>query len=311
MDYEAIAQAALSRAETIVTAAFPNGKRQGNEYVALNPNRADKSLGSFAINLRTGKWGDFASGTRGGDLISLLAYRDGCSQSEAARRIAEGVICAPLQNTSYPTPKVAKATNVQPYVSALWGDTMPIEGTPGEVYLRGRGITGKIPESIRFITSLRHKPSGTRWSAMIAGVQRYPDKSVVALHRTWVAKDCKGKAPVEPNKMMLGAVGGSAVRFGSLQPVLVVAEGLETALSIYGEGYTVWAVLSASNFKSLILPPVELVREIIIAADNDDSGAGLDAAYKAAELWGGQGRIVRVAIPPKGLDFNDVLRVGL
>lgn len=309
MNYEAIARAALSRAETIVPAFFPNGKRQGNEYVALNPNRADKSLGSFTINLRTGQWGDFATGDSGGDLISLLAYRDGCSQAEAARRLEERIVSTPLQNPLSIAPKVAKAPNVQPYIAALWTGAMPIEGTLGEAYLRSRGITCRLTETIRFMASLSHRPSGTSWPAIIAGVMRYPDNSIMAVHRTWLAKDGKGKAPVEDNKMMLGGVGGGAVRFGSLQPVLVIAEGIETALSIHGVGHTVWAVLSAYNFKSLILPPAETVKEIIIAADHDE--AGLKAAYNAAELWGSQGRLVRVSVPPQGQDFNDVLRGSL
>jgi hypothetical protein len=56
--------------------------------VALNPRRADCRLGSFKVNLNTGRWADFATGDRGGDLISLLAYLQGVSQTEAARLLA-------------------------------------------------------------------------------------------------------------------------------------------------------------------------------------------------------------------------------
>lgn len=68
---------------------LPQGKKRGNEFVALNPTRADTRPGSFSINLRTGAWADFATGDRGGDLISLRAYLDGSTQIVAARRIAE------------------------------------------------------------------------------------------------------------------------------------------------------------------------------------------------------------------------------
>jgi hypothetical protein len=60
----------------------------GNEWVARNPTRNDHRLGSFKVNLRSGRWADFATGDCGGDLISLRAYLDGVRQSEAARRIA-------------------------------------------------------------------------------------------------------------------------------------------------------------------------------------------------------------------------------
>ena len=38
----------------------PGGKIEGEDYVALNPRRDDKSLGSFRFNLRTQAWADFA-----------------------------------------------------------------------------------------------------------------------------------------------------------------------------------------------------------------------------------------------------------
>jgi DNA primase len=67
---------------------LPDGRREGNEWVALNPTRADKHPGSFKVNLRTGRWADFATGDKGGDLISLAAHLHGLSQVEAARKLA-------------------------------------------------------------------------------------------------------------------------------------------------------------------------------------------------------------------------------
>jgi hypothetical protein len=60
----------------------------GAEYVALNPTRADKRLGSFRINLGTGRWADFATGDAGGDPVSLYAYLHDLRQIDAARRLA-------------------------------------------------------------------------------------------------------------------------------------------------------------------------------------------------------------------------------
>jgi hypothetical protein len=67
---------------------LPGGRVEGHEYVALNPRRNDRHLGSFRINLRTGRWADFATQDRGGDVISLFAYLDNCSQGEAAHRLS-------------------------------------------------------------------------------------------------------------------------------------------------------------------------------------------------------------------------------
>src|SRR4051812_19042686 len=72
----------------LVGSWLPTGRREGNEWIALNPRRADRSLGSFKVNLQTGRWADFASGDAGGDAISLLAYLRGVSQAQAARLLA-------------------------------------------------------------------------------------------------------------------------------------------------------------------------------------------------------------------------------
>jgi hypothetical protein len=89
--FRRIADAALGRAESIVQRWLPDGKREGAEWVAINPRRTDNRKGSFKINLKTGRWGDFATGDRGGDLISLASYLHRISQAEAAKRLAEMV----------------------------------------------------------------------------------------------------------------------------------------------------------------------------------------------------------------------------
>ena len=61
----------------------------GREYTARNPKRSDNRPGSFRINIRTGKWADFATGDKGGDVISLAAYLFDLSQGEAKQRLAE------------------------------------------------------------------------------------------------------------------------------------------------------------------------------------------------------------------------------
>ena len=59
--------------------------------MAKNPTRADRRPGSFKINCRSGQWADFATGDRGGDVVSYVAYITGTAQVEAARRLAEAL----------------------------------------------------------------------------------------------------------------------------------------------------------------------------------------------------------------------------
>ena len=89
IDFEGINRSARGALPSLLARWLLNGRIEGNEYVALNPRRADHNLGSFRINMRTGKWSDFAvKGASGGDVISLAAYLFGFTQVEAARRIA-------------------------------------------------------------------------------------------------------------------------------------------------------------------------------------------------------------------------------
>lgn len=74
--------------EALVRRWLPDGRRHGAEWIARNPRRDDRSPGSFKVNLRTGKWSDFATGDRGGDVIALAAYLHGRTQADAARELA-------------------------------------------------------------------------------------------------------------------------------------------------------------------------------------------------------------------------------
>jgi hypothetical protein len=89
LDFAAINGAAIRALPALLRRWVPDGMIRGCEYVARNPMRADRRAGSFSINLRTGCWADFAiADARGGDVISLVAYLAGCSQFDAARKLA-------------------------------------------------------------------------------------------------------------------------------------------------------------------------------------------------------------------------------
>jgi hypothetical protein len=86
-DFAAINAACLRMLPALLAQWLPGGQVRGAEYVARNPRRADRSPGSFKINLHSGRWCDFASGDRGGDVVSLAAFLRGCGQGEAARQL--------------------------------------------------------------------------------------------------------------------------------------------------------------------------------------------------------------------------------
>lgn len=89
IDFAAIGREALRYLPALLARWLPDGRRDGHEWVARNPTRADRRAGSFRINLTTGRWADFATGDKGGDPVSLLAYLTGMGQADAARSLAQ------------------------------------------------------------------------------------------------------------------------------------------------------------------------------------------------------------------------------
>ncbi|ULJ67891.1 DUF5906 domain-containing protein [Wielerella bovis] len=112
LDFKTVAAAALAEIDSLLAEWLPNGKYDGHEYVALNPNRADKRLGSFRINLNNGLWSDFACDAKGKDLIDLYAYLFcGGKKGQALRDVAERLRIgnfAPVQRERFVAEKTGK-----------------------------------------------------------------------------------------------------------------------------------------------------------------------------------------------------------
>ena len=140
--------------------------------------------------------------------------------------------------------------------------------------------------------------------AMVEGCERF------AAHRTYLATDGAGKADVESAKAMLGATAGGAVRLTDGPGRLVVAEGIESALSLacglLDGPAAVWAALSTSGLRGLHLPP-DLGR-LTIACDGDKPGR--EAGHALAERAHGLGWTVGILDPGTGADFNDIILTG-
>lgn len=118
VDFSKVKAAALGAAHSLVTSWLPQGRREGAEWVTLNPMRGDSRLGSFKVNTNSGIWKDFATGDGGSDLISLYAFLHNCSQLEAARELGEqlGVVEADAgqERAARVTPKQATLAPDEP-----------------------------------------------------------------------------------------------------------------------------------------------------------------------------------------------------
>ncbi len=89
IDFDQVRTLAQRNALAICRRVLPGGRVVSGEYEVRNPKRPDRSPGSFRVNLRTGRWADFATSDRGGDLIALVAWRFDVTQLEAARRLSD------------------------------------------------------------------------------------------------------------------------------------------------------------------------------------------------------------------------------
>ena len=208
----------------------------------------------------------------------------------------------PAKRLSSPT-KLAD-TAKRDLAMKLFDRSQSIADTLAETYLASRGLCSVTSDALRFHPHLKH-PSGEYAPALVALITHGADATPLAIHRTFIARDGQGKAAVEPQRMMLGPVRGGCVRLAPGAEHILIGEGIETCLAcMQATGLPAWAALTTSGFHNLELPPE--IGTVTILCDGDQPGQ--DAAKAAAARWTRQSRQVRIAHPPKGQDFNDVLR---
>lgn len=262
-------------AETIAKAL--GGHRRGATWMVCCPAHDDRCP---SLSISVGKGGKVLVCCHAGcdqhDVIAALTNRglwdttrksDGCFADKR-----------PNVSAAKPDPDAGERTEA---AFRIWHSSKRIDGSLGEAYLRSRGIVLPTPPRLRFHPSLKHS-SGGHWPAMVALVTHGETGSPIAIHRTFLARDGQGKAPVVPAKMMLGPCRGGVVRLSEAGELLMVGEGIETCLSaMQATNHPTWAALSTSGLRSLNLPPN--IRKVIVLADGDAPGEV--AAQHCAQRW--------------------------
>ena len=305
--FERLNATLLPQLPALVKQWLPSGRAAGVEWTALNPRRHDQRPGSFRVNLRSGRWADFATGEGGGDPVSLYAYlfTDG-RQGAAARALDGGRIAVRPMSAA----KVAKAANPDADEARRIARACAIHAAAGptsgaaEAYLINRGLR-PVPAWTGLRTAVLRHPDAGEHPAVVAPVTG-TSGALEGIQRTFLTVDGR-KLPVRDPKLSLGRVRGGAIRLGDPAAELVLCEGLEDGLSLAQElpGSCVWAAPGAGMLAAMCLPPI--VSSVVIAADND--AAGEQAARRAAERFASEGRQVRIMRPdPAFKDWNDQLR---
>jgi putative DNA primase/helicase len=184
----------------------------------------------------------------------------------------------------------------------LWSNSSPIDVSgPVAAYLSSRGIMmPKYPSCLR-------QALGTRNRAMMLSQIIGADGKAINIQRTFLDNEGTktGRA------MMPGdCPHGSCVRLARADKIMGIAEGVETALSAsIIHGIPVWSAISDGGLAAF--RPPNIVKELWIFGDNDESFAGQAATFALAKALYRK-VVVRIMLPPKmGQDWNDVLLANL
>ena len=279
--------------------------RRGGDWWGVCPFHSEKT-GSFSVNDAKGFYHCFGCGAHG-DVLDWWQLTEGLQLPEAIDRLRqEAGEVRPWQEDARPTRADDAATRAKrDQALAIWHASQAIGGTIAETYLRSaRAIRADLPESLRFHPGLPIAgPDSAAWPAMVAGVSNLEDE-VIAIQRTFLARDGSGKALIDGPKRSLAPLAEGAVHLGEPTITLGIAEGVETGLSAMERFLVpVWCALG-SNLARIALP--DTVRNVVIFADR--GAAGEEAAEKARVSFRLRGRKVAVCFPSIGKDFNDELR---
>ena len=268
----------------------PKARKSGSGWVDLCPAHDDRTP-SLSINVAPD--GKLLLHCFVGCAFESIVEAAGLKSSPAFRPVTRGDLEQIKQQ------QLEEAQRKAAYCKKLWQQGQPLEGSLSQLYLASRAIDC-WSSSQRHHSGLIYPNTGERLPVLLTAIQR--SGQLVGLHRTYPNTD-----GTKRDKLMLGKCkGGAAHLIGQTGP-LIVAEGIETALSLpalhQSEEGRYWSALSASGVKSLELP--KIADRLIIAADGDAVGvsAGTDLGERAAR----HGWDVTLMQAPEGKDWNDIL----
>ena len=321
-------------AETIARQLLPGGKRVGSEWhCSGSQSPTGEAIGVVLKGSKQGICCFFGSG-RGGDLIELAQEVLGLDKAGAVswarqwlglptnEHRADPELIEGQQREAEERRKGREAERARERADKLksaweiWDEAQ--NDGPGFKYLRFRGLDPAHADvELRSHPDLPHAEGGS-FPALIGKVTD-AEGGFAGIWRIYVAKNGKGKAPVETPKRGLGVAHGGAVRIGGIESFIGIAEGIETALAVRqllkeqtGLLIPAWAALSANGMQSVEVP--SSVRHVRIYPDADlprlDRGkpsVGLTAAKVLASRLEHEAVNVSIIRPPVGSDWLDRL----
>lgn len=305
------------QAEAVCRHYLDAGRRHGNYWLVGNASNAPGR--SLFVRLHdspkgtAGKWQDAATGEHGdlldliGLAVGLVDFADVAKEARAFLRLPQ-MEPVPRRQT---LPRTARGS--QDAARRLFAMSQAVGGTLADTYLRHRRIASASGlAALRFHPRCYYRPEDQdipeTWPAMIAAVTNLKGE-VTGVHRTWLAQDGCGKAPIDTPRKAMGALLGHAVRFGVPGEVMAAGEGIESVLSVREvlPGMAMAAALSAPHLAAIAFP--EALRRIYIVRDADPAGDwARDSLIERAAVAG----IEAIVLSPVLGDFNeDLCELGI
>ena len=273
---------------------------------------------------KRGLWCDHSAGD-GGDLLDLVAITR-CGLSAARDDFPAVLKEAHRLTGALPEPTLKPRTARTPAPAAydagllakIRAAARPVAGTPAARYLASRAIT-RYPPSRPGQDALAYLPPlpGLRLrgadTASLLIWATDADGICTGGQRILLAKDGR-RQDAEVAKPSFGRIRARPARFGDPSPDLILAEGPESALSIWqATGCETWAVFGVSGWARAPLPPD---RPVILAPDRDAPTGPAGRAFARAvchHLEAGAALRIAEAPEPEGSkkDLNDThMRAG-
>ena len=300
----ALAAALAARAEQVCRRYLPRGRKQGRYWTVGDVHGTEGR--SLYVRLSPpgtpGFWTDAATGERG-DLLELLRLNLGAATLRPALEEARAFLALPACAPPAAPPGTARRDDAP---LRLWRMCTAIDGSHAEAYLHARAIRACRDPALRFHPALYYRGPDGRFATFPALVARVsgPDGAFTGIQRTYLHPRHPAKATVPDTRKALGRIHGHAVYFGAPAATLIVAEGIETALSLRTAcpDLCAAATLGAASLTAFTPPPG--VACLLIARDDDP--AGDDASQRLCVRCRARGVNARVFIPRRA-DFNDDL----
>ncbi|ASV98993.1 DUF927 domain-containing protein [Paraburkholderia aromaticivorans] len=303
IDFGQLAELALANFATVVEEILGlEGEYRGQEFVAINPKRDDHELGSFSINVESGKYADFAilDECKGGDLIALASYIWDCRPIEAAKQLQEKLRPQADVPTALDLIRSANRMGRERFGSSVASQVMePIpDGSPELDVRRFESHGSTVEERYDYLNTdgkrcfvqLRLRRADGGKTFMTLRVDRHEDGS---LH--WTGGMPEGQRPLFGLNALAGACDDQLV---------FVVEGEKAALALQKMLPSVVVVTSAGGASAPSKTDWSPLagRNVVIWRDND--GPGLNYQDRVVQLIRAIDLSTRISV----IDVESLLR---